>query len=83
MALLDQFMKNVDVLSEIENQCFQEILKMNLYKKTITIQYLADMLNVSTTTIYRMVKKLGYPSFKEFSYDLVYHKENHFFNIIK
>ena len=33
MALLDQFMKNVDVLSEIENQCFQEILKMNLYKK--------------------------------------------------
>lgn len=57
MALLDQFMKNVDVLSEIENQCFQEILKMNLYKKTITIQYLADMLNVSTTTIYRMVKK--------------------------
>lgn len=78
MALLDQFMKNVDVLSEIENQCFQEILKMNLDKKTITIQYLADMLNVSTTTIYRMVKKLGYPSFKEFSYDLVYHKRKSF-----
>lgn len=78
MALLGQFMKNVDVLSDIENQCFQEILKMDLDKKTITIQYLADMLNVSTTTIYRMVKKLGYPSFKEFSYDLVYHKRKSF-----
>ena len=27
MALLDRFMKNVDVLSDIENVCFQEILK--------------------------------------------------------
>ena len=78
MALLDQFMKNMDTLSEIENQCFQKILKMNLDKETITIQYLADMLNVSTTTIYRMVKKLGYPSFKDFSYDLVFHKRKTF-----
>lgn len=78
MALLDQFMKNVDVLSDIENVCFQEILKMDFDRKTITIQYLADILNVSTTTIYRMVKKLGYPSFKEFSYDLVYHKRKSF-----
>ena len=50
---------------------------MDFDRKTITIQYLADILNVSTTTIYRMVKKLGYPSFKEFSYDLVYHKRSH------
>lgn len=78
MALLDQFMKNSNLLSDVENDCFQSILKMDLSSKTITIQYLADCLNVSTTTIYRMVKKLGYPSFKEFSYDLLYHKRKHF-----
>ncbi len=78
MALLDHYMKNGNLLSEVENYCFQNILKMELHDKNITIQYIADELNVSTTTIFRMTKKLGYQSFKELRYDLLYHKRNDF-----
>ena len=78
MALLDHYMKNGNLLSEVENYCFQNILKMELHDKNITIQYIADELNVSTTTIFRMTKKLGYQSFKELRYDLLYHNRNDF-----
>lgn len=78
MNLLQNFNNNAKNLSEVESYCFQTILKMEHFHKDVTIQWLADELNVSTTTIFRMCKKLGYPSFKQFRYDLLYHKRDAF-----
>lgn len=81
MALLDHYMKNAHLMSEIEDECFQGLLKMDIQDKNITIQWIADVFNVSTTTIFRMTKKLGYQSFKELRYDLLYHKRKSFEDI--
>ena len=74
MSLLNNFQKNEYLLTKTERYCFNKILNKVDFKITTSIQMLADELNVSTTTIFRMIKNLGYDSFKDFKYDLMYLK---------
>lgn len=78
MSLLQKYEKNSEYLSNVEHVCFKKLLELDVTDKNITIQYLADYFNVSTTTIFRMTKKLGYTSFNEFRYDLLYHRRQEF-----
>lgn len=78
MSLLQHYSAHDAHLSEVESYCFKRILQLTMADKNVTIQYLADELNVSTTTIFRMCKKLGYASFKEFRYDFLYYKREDF-----
>lgn len=74
MSLLKKYQDNLEFLSRTEKECFTAILKKNYIDKEITIKKLAEENNVSTTTIFRMIKNLGYESFKYFRYDLIYEK---------
>lgn len=74
MTLLEHYSENYEFLSKTEMYCIDTCLKeINLTK--FTIQSLADRLAVSTTTIFRMIKKLGYNSFNDFKYDFLFEKE--------
>lgn len=72
MSLLNKYQENEDLLTKTEKYCFNKILDKIEIKTTTTIQLIADELNVSTTTIFRMIKNLGYDSFKDFKYDLLF-----------
>lgn len=78
MSLLQNYHQYGKSLSEVEDYCFNHILQINEFQKGLTIQWLANELNVSTTTIYRMCKKLGYDSFKDFRFDILFHKRDNF-----
>ncbi|MGL5869392.1 MurR/RpiR family transcriptional regulator [Clostridium chrysemydis] len=74
MSLLKKYQENEGFLTKTEKECFEKLLRESRIEKDITIQKIADEFNVSTTTIFRMIKNLGYVSFKEFRYELLYHK---------
>ena len=74
MTLLANFQKNSDSLSKLEIDCFNKLLDCDNLDPNFTIASIAEYLMVSTTTIFRMVKKLGYGTFMEFRYDLLYRR---------
>lgn len=78
MSLLQQYNLHGSNLSEVEAYCFKRILQLQVTQKNATIQHFADELNVSTTTIFRMCKSLGYDSFKNFRFDILYYKRDEF-----
>ncbi|MGL6108321.1 MurR/RpiR family transcriptional regulator [Romboutsia sp.] len=73
MNLVDRINKHGGNLSNTEKYCLDNIINNESMVK-VTIQQLADSLNVSTTTIFRMVKKLEYKSFNDFKDDLLLNK---------
>lgn len=74
MTLFDHYRTNYDLLSKTEMYCIDTCLK-NPGFTPFTIQTIADQLAVSTTTIFRMIKKLGYQSFNDFKFDFLSEKE--------
>ena len=72
MSLLNKYQENEELLTKTEKYCFNKILNELEINKNVTIQWIADELNVSTTTVFRMIKNLGYESFKDFRYDLLF-----------
>lgn len=74
MTLLANFQKNSNSLSKLEIDCFNKLLVCDNLDPNFTIASIAVYLMVSTTTIFRMVKKLGYGTFMEFRYDLLYRR---------
>lgn len=80
MSLLSNFQKNSDSLSKLEVECFHKLIETENLDPHCTIASLADFLLVSTTTIFRMAKKLGYRTFMEFRYDLLYQRRETMFN---
>ena len=60
MSLIKNFQKYGNNLTELEIESFQKLLTFENLEPSLTISSLADALNVSTTTIFRMVKKLNY-----------------------
>ncbi|MBS5927818.1 MAG: MurR/RpiR family transcriptional regulator [Clostridium sp.] len=72
MSLLKKYQDNENLLTKTEKYCFNKILDKIKIDTGITIKSIADELNVSTTTIFRMIKNLGYNSFKDFKYDLLF-----------
>ncbi|MGL5347597.1 MAG: MurR/RpiR family transcriptional regulator, partial [Peptostreptococcaceae bacterium] len=73
MNLVDRINKHSSALSNTEKYCLDNILSDERMVKA-TIQQLADNLNVSTTTVFRMIKKLQYKSFNDFKNDLLLNK---------
>lgn len=80
MSLLKMYQENEEYLTKTEKLCFENLLKNIEIKTDITIQKIADETSVSTTTIFRMIKNLGYESFRDFRYDLLYLKREKFPN---
>lgn len=78
MSLIKNFQKYGNNLTELEIESFQKLLTFENLEPSLTISSLADALNVSTTTIFRMVKKLNYKSFMDFRYDLLYQRQDEF-----
>lgn len=74
MGLLEQYSQNYELLSKTERYCIDTCLR-EIDSKKFTIQSLATHLTVSTTTFFRMIKKLGYHSFNDFKYDFLLEKE--------
>ncbi len=74
------YQENEEYLTKTEKLCFENLLKNIDIKTDITIQKIADETSVSTTTIFRMIKNLGYESFRDFRYDLLYLKREKFPN---
>lgn len=74
MSLFEHYSAHYESLSKTEMYCIDTYLKETDFKN-FTIQSLADKLAVSTTTIFRMIKKLGYESFNDFKYDFLFEKE--------
>lgn len=70
MSLIKNFQKYGNNLTELEIECFNKLLTFRDLEPSLTISSLAETLNVSTTTIFRMVKKLDYKTFMDFRYDL-------------
>ena len=60
MSLIKNFQKYGNNLTELEIECFNKLLTFRDLEPSLTISSLAETLNVSTTTIFRMVKKLDY-----------------------
>lgn len=73
MNLVERINKFGSSLSNTEKYCLDNIIKNDSMVK-VTIQQFSDDLNVSTTTIFRMVKKLQYKSFNDFKDDLLLNK---------
>jgi DNA-binding MurR/RpiR family transcriptional regulator len=73
MNLVERINEYSNSLSITEKYCLDKIIEDNSISK-ITIQQLADTLSVSTTTIFRMTKKLKYKSFSDFKNDLLFNK---------
>lgn len=73
MNLVERINEYGNSLSSTEKYCLDNIISSDSMVK-VTIQQLADNLNVSTTTIFRMVKKLKYKSFNDFKDDLLLNK---------
>lgn len=76
MSLLKNYQENEGYLTKTEKLCFETLLKNIDADTHVTIQGIADATSVSTTTIFRMIKNLGYASFNEFKYDLLYSKRD-------
>lgn len=80
MSLIKSFQKHGNSLTELEIECFNQLLTFKDLEPSLTISSLAESLNVSTTTIFRMVKKLEYKTFMDFRYDLLFHRRDEFEN---
>ena len=65
MSLLKKYQDNEEYMTKTEKFCFETLLKSKQITADITLQKIADYTSVSTTTIFRMIKNLGYDSFKE------------------
>ena len=78
MSLIKNFQKHGNHLTELEIECFNKLLAFHDLDPSLTISSLADTLNVSTTKIFRMVKKLNYKTFMDFRYDLLYHRRDEY-----
>lgn len=78
MSLIKNFQKYGNNLTPLEIDCFNQILAETNIEPSLTIASLAQNLNVSTTTIFRMVKKLNYKTFMDFRYDLLYQRRDQF-----
>ncbi|MFQ6793217.1 MurR/RpiR family transcriptional regulator [Thomasclavelia sp.] len=78
MSLIKNFQQYGNNLTELEIESFQKLLAFENLQPSLTISSLAEALNVSTTTIFRMVKKLNYKTFMDFRYDLLYHRQDEF-----
>lgn len=76
MSLLEKFENNYKFLSQVQQYCLDKILQIDNLNSNSTIQSLADETCVSTTTIFRMIKRLGYNSFNDFKMDLLFNKFN-------
>lgn len=76
MSLIKNFQEYGNHLTELEVECFHKLLSFDDLQPSLTISSLSEALNVSTTTIFRMVKKLNYKSFIDFRYDLLYHRRD-------
>lgn len=76
MSLIKNFQIYGNYLTELEIECFHKLLTFDNLEPSLTISSLAETLNVSTTTIFRMVKKLSYKTFMDFRYDLLYHRRD-------
>lgn len=59
-----------DALTYSEKLVASYIMNNAAQVKSISIQNLAELLNVSTSTVFNLVKKLGYSGFSEFKIDL-------------
>ena len=55
-------------LNDTELQVFEYIMNNSLIIPFLTIRELASVAQVSTTTILRFVKKMGYDSYNDFKY---------------
>lgn len=78
MSLIKNFQKYGNNLTELEIECFNKLLTFRDLEPSLTISSLAETLNVSTTTIFRMVKKLDYKTFMDFRYDLLYYRRDEY-----
>ena len=78
MSLIKNFQKYGNNLTELEIECFNKLLTFRDLEPSLTISSLAETLNVSTTTIFRMVKKFDYKTFMDFRYDLLYHRRDEY-----
>lgn len=78
MSLIKNFQEYGNHLTELEVECFHKLLSFQDLQPNLTISSLSEALNVSTTTIFRMVKKLNYKTFMDFRYDLLYHRRDEY-----
>lgn len=78
MSLIKNFQEFGNQLTELEVECFHKLLSFQNLQHNLTISSLSETLNVSTTTIFRMVKKLNYKTFMDFRYDLLYHRRDQY-----
>lgn len=78
MSLIKNFQEYGNHLTELEVECFHKLLSFQDLQPKLTISSLSEALNVSTTTIFRMVKKLNYKTFMDFRYDLLYHRRDEY-----
>ncbi|MCL2114527.1 MAG: MurR/RpiR family transcriptional regulator [Streptococcaceae bacterium] len=62
--------EKIQSLNDLEYSIFEYILKNETVASTMSIREIADIVHVSTATVMRMTKKLGFSGWKEFCYHL-------------
>ncbi|AYG00398.1 MurR/RpiR family transcriptional regulator [Lactococcus allomyrinae] len=68
--MMDYNYEKVQTLNDLESSIFEYILKNETIASTMSIREMADVVHVSTATVMRMTKKLGFSGWKEFCYHL-------------
>ena len=71
--MMDFYDKTSNVLSELtssEQEIFNYVIKNLHVVKNMSIRQLADKCFISTTTLFRFVKKLGYEGYADFIEDV-------------
>lgn len=74
MAFLTHYKQYIDYLTQTEKICIETMINEKLVDERTSIVYLAQQLNVSASTIFRTIRKLGYDSFIEFKMEFIYYK---------
>ncbi len=66
-----KYVKYYDELSKLEKGIVKKFDTLNQMNINWTVVQTADHLKISSTTLHRLVKKLGYPSFLDFKQDII------------
>lgn len=70
MKLEDRINANYKALTSTDKDIFKVILSMNFNTQSPTVQDVADNAHVSTASVHRAIKKVGYKAYTHFKYEM-------------
>lgn len=70
MSLEDRINTYYNQLTQTDKEIFRIIMEFDFKKTFPTVQDIANKAHVSTTSVHRAIKKIGYKAFTHFKYDI-------------